>query len=139
MNATQLIYEPTRVTQSSSTLIDVVLVSNPALVKSSGVSDITISDHFLVYAVLDLTMPKPAAIHITKRSFKNYHTETFAGDISRVPWDIVNFSESVDDKLDAFNDLFLARLNKHAPVKTIKVIHRSIPFITEEIKQLFLT
>lgn len=139
VNATHLIYKPTRVTQSSSTLINVVLVSNPTLVKSSGVSDITISDHFLVYAVPNLTMPKPAAINITKRSFKNYHAETFAVDISCVPWDVVNLSESIDDKLDAFNDLFLACLNEHAPVKTIKIKHRSIPFITEEIKQLFLT
>ena len=72
VNATQLINEPTRITQSTSTLIDVVLVSNPAHVKSSGVSDITISDHFLVYAFLDLKVPKQAVITITKRRFKNY-------------------------------------------------------------------
>ena len=47
-------------------------MSNPAHVKSSGVSDITISDHFLVYAFLDLKVPKQAAITITKRRFKNY-------------------------------------------------------------------
>ena len=68
VNATQLINEPTRITQSTSILIDVVLVSNPALVKSSGVSDITISDH----AFLDLKVPKQAVITITKRRFKNY-------------------------------------------------------------------
>ena len=110
MNATQLINEPTRVTQSKSTLIDVVLVSNPFLVKSIGVSDITISDHFLVYAVFALKVPKQAAITITKRSFKNYVAEPFAEDIFHIPCDVVKLSESVNDKLDAFNDLFLACL-----------------------------
>ena len=77
--------------------------------------------------------------YLQTMTLNNYHAETFAVDISRVPWDVVNLSESIDDKLDAFNDLFLACLNEHAPVKTIKIKHRSIPFITEEIKQLFLT
>ena len=101
VNATQLINEPTRITQSTSTLIDVVLVSNPAHVKSSGVSDITISDHFLVYAFLDLKVPKQAAITITKRRFKNYMLRYISEDIFHIPWDVVNLSESVDDdKLD---------------------------------------
>ena len=58
INATQLVNHPTRVTRQSSTLIDVVLTSDPALVKASGVFETTISDHFLVYVVLDLKMPK---------------------------------------------------------------------------------
>ena len=58
MNATQLVNDPTRVTRQSSTLIDVVLTLDPALVKASGVLETTISDHFLVYVVLDLKMPK---------------------------------------------------------------------------------
>ena len=51
VNATQLIDKPTRVTENSRSLLDVILVSDPVLVKSSGVLEITISDHFLVYVV----------------------------------------------------------------------------------------
>ena len=29
--------------------------------------------------------------------------------------------ESVDEKLDAFNDLFLPGLDNHAPIKTVKL------------------
>jgi hypothetical protein len=54
VGATQLIKDPTRVTSNSSTLIDVLFVSNRNLVKSSGVYETTISDHFLIYAVLNL-------------------------------------------------------------------------------------
>ena len=42
INATQLINNPTRVTRQYSTLIDVVLTSNPALVKANGVFETTI-------------------------------------------------------------------------------------------------
>ena len=115
------ITKPTRVTVSSSTLIDVILVSNPELAKSQGILDITISDHFLVYAVLDLKAPKPATTKISTRSFKTYNTKDFAEDMSHIPWDTTNLPINIDDKLDAFNDLFQACLDDHAPIKTITI------------------
>ena len=44
--------------------------------------------------------------------------------------------ESVDEKLDAFNDLFLAGLDNHAPIKTVKLRRKPNPAITPEIKEL---
>jgi len=59
VNAHQLIDRPTRVTMTSRSLLDVVMVSNKDIVKTSGVLDLTISDHYLVYVVLDMKVPKP--------------------------------------------------------------------------------
>ena len=117
INSTQLIDKPTRVTKTSSTLVDVVMVSNPELVKTSDVIDLTISDHFLVFAVLNLKQPKASPSYIITRSFNNYSSEKFANDISTIPWDVLDLLPTVDEKLDAFNDLFLTCLDKHAPVK----------------------
>ena len=39
--------------------MDIVMVSNKDIVKTSGVLDLAISDHYLVYAVLDMKLPKP--------------------------------------------------------------------------------
>ena len=44
--------------------------------------------------------------------------------------------ESVDNSLDAFNDLLLACLDDHAPIKTVKIRHKPNPFITEDIRDL---
>ena len=52
LNATKLIDKPTRVTQSKCSLLDVVIISNPNLVHSSGVQELTISDHFWVFVTL---------------------------------------------------------------------------------------
>ena len=76
LNATQVTKDPTRVTRSSSMLINIVLTSDSNLVKDSGVVDVTISDHFLVYAVLDFKIPKsksqpispPTAIRTIKQN-----------------------------------------------------------------------
>ena len=139
VNTTELIKNPTRVTKLSSTLVDIVLTSAPSLVKESGVLDSTISDHFLVYVAVDLKIPKPKARYITTCRYNNYNTEQFSSDISRIPWNILDLMDSLDAKVDGFNDLFLTCLNDHAPVKTVKLKRKSCPFITEDIKQLIVT
>ena len=137
VNATQLIDKPTRVIENSRSLLDVILVSDPVLVKSSGVLEITISDHFLVYVVINLRSPKQAPTYIVTRTFRNYKADQFANDIAHIPWDTMNLiDESVDNSLDAFNDLLLACLDDHAPIKTVKIQHKPNPFITEDIRDL---
>lgn len=54
-----LIKEPTTVTNTSTTLIDVIFTSKPRSFLSSGIYDIGISDHSLVYAVMRSHCPKP--------------------------------------------------------------------------------
>ena len=83
VNAHQLIDRPTRVTLTSRSLLDIVMVSNKDIVKTSGVLDLTISDHYLVYVVLDMKVLKPPPIYITTRSFKNYTTEQFSSYIAK--------------------------------------------------------
>ena len=42
----QIIVEPTRFTPKSRTIIDLILVSDPAKISQSGVIEIGVSDHF---------------------------------------------------------------------------------------------
>ena len=87
-NLTQMIAEPTRVTKSSATLIDVILASNKNLVRAAKVIQVSISDHDLVYAVLKLKRQRPKPTFITTRSFKKYQHEAFLRDISLIPWSV---------------------------------------------------
>ena len=48
---TQLISEPTRETENTSTLIDHIAVSNTSNIVESGVVKTAISDHYLVYSL----------------------------------------------------------------------------------------
>ena len=135
INAHQLIDKPTRVTVTSRSLLDVVMVSNKAIAKASGVLELTISDHYLVYVVLDMKVPKPSPTYITTRSFKNYTADQFSSDIGHIPWGTVELMDSVDDRVDAFNTLFLTCLNNHAPIKTLRVKRKPNPAITVEIRE----
>ena len=53
----QLINEPTRITPSTSTLIDLIFTNRPENVYRSGVSHVAISDHSLVYAYRKVSIP----------------------------------------------------------------------------------
>jgi hypothetical protein len=66
LNLTQLITSPTRVTPKSSTLIDVIMTTNTGLVAESGVVENHISDHYMIFTVPELKLPKlqPALINV---------------------------------------------------------------------------
>lgn len=81
----QLITQPTRVTATSKSLIDVIMTSNSALIAESGVMKTHISDHYLVYAVLNLKMPKPPPTYVIARNYKHYDPESFVSDLTQVP------------------------------------------------------
>ena len=45
----QLISNPTRITGTTSTILDLIIVSDPIKINKCGVSDLGVSDHLLIY------------------------------------------------------------------------------------------
>ena len=111
-NLSQMITQPTRVTESSATLIDVILTSHENLIIDTKVMPSSISDHDLIYAVLKLKRQRPNPVYITTRIFKNYQQDDFLRDISMVPWCIVDCFDDIDDRVYALNTLFSEVLDK---------------------------
>ena len=71
-NLTQLIESPTRIGESSESLIDVMLTPNKNLISKASVLANSISDHDLIVASLNLKKPRPMCTYISIRSFKNF-------------------------------------------------------------------
>ena len=99
----------------------------------------TISDHSLVYLTLKLKVQRTRTSYITTRSYKNFDPDKFIEDLSQVPFHMVSFFKDLDDQVDTFNILFHDVLNKHAPIKRVKIKSKPNPFITPEIRQLMKT
>ena len=131
--------KPTRSTGKSESLLDVILVSNTNQVLESDVLISSISDHDLVYIKLRLKREKSPPTFITTRSFKNYSSSEFLKDVATSPWSVLEIFDDPDDKLFAFNVLFNDVLDKHAPVKTIRIRGRLNSYVTEEIRALMRT
>ena len=79
-NLTQLVKEPTRVTDESQTLFNVVLTTNENIVNACEVKPSTIGHHSLVCVTLKLKAPKLSCSYITKNYTHAKFIEVLAHD-----------------------------------------------------------
>ena len=81
------ITEPKRFTNTSETLIDVILVNRTERWTKSGTLKLGISDHDLVYIVRKPRLPKSKVQTIESRNMKKFNEASFCCDLSTAPWD----------------------------------------------------
>lgn len=123
LGLSQMISEPTRVTNSSSTLIDHIYTNYEENISSVSVCKLTISDHYAVFGnrKINVSISKNSHQMITYRSFKNFDENAFVNDLHQIPWEVVDTFEDVNDMVQIWNSLFLEVVDKHAPVKHHRV------------------
>lgn len=132
----QIIQQPTRVTEKSSTLIDHVYTSNPENIIECFVPVYSISDHFPVCFTRKINSKIPKSKHVLKsyRCFKNFDENSFLSDLSE---DMNNFSADKPDinhDMQLWYSLVLKQLDKHAPVKHKRVKTSRLPeWLNEDI------
>ena len=134
----QLVKEPTRVTEFTSTAIDLVFVNNIHRIVSHGVQEFGASDHSVTFAVKKAGVCKAHVEIRDVRSFKHYNKEHFQRDIASVPWSVIESFDDINDAVVAWNNLFVDVANQHAPLKRIRTNHatKRLPWITNKIKEL---
>ena len=129
-----LITKPTRITNVSSTLIDVLLTNTPELFKTSGTYNPEISDHCLIYGILNEKTAKYKPKTISTRSLKNIDVEGLIEGISAAPWHVGDIFVDIEDKIDYWNKLAEYNIDLHAPVKRKRVREVDVPYMTVEWK-----
>lgn len=132
----QIIDEPTRVTETTSTLIDLICVSKPEEVVSSKVVYSAISDHYLVKFCKRHKKVNKSPKTSTDRCYKNFDEIEFINDLANVDWSDVMVSDDPNVAWDTWKDIFLKCCNKHAPHRTRRVKGYLPPWITPEYKEL---
>ena len=70
----QLIKEPTRIVERSSTLLDLAFTTDQGKISDSGVLECSISDHSLVYIIRKARPPRGPIKTIKCWSYRNYST-----------------------------------------------------------------
>ncbi len=74
-------------TKTPATLIDLVLANNPENISNSGVVNLGISDHSLIFAVKKMMPPKNQRTYKEFRNFKNFNEGQFLEEVNTIPWD----------------------------------------------------
>ena len=131
-----LIKEPTRISTTRASCLDVILSNVPMFMKSSGAIETGISDHLLVYTVLKTKMLHANAEVVKKRIFKTFNRDDFQKDLSRVPFHAAYVFDDIDDVYWCWETLYNQVLDDHAPMRSFK--RRSSvesKFITPEIRR----
>ena len=115
----QIINEPTRVTKSSATPIDLILLNNPESISNFGVIELGISDHSLIYVVKKLVPSKGQRKCIEIRNFKNFNERLFLADLSTIPWEYIKQFNNPNDCWQVWKSFFMEVLNRHAPISSM--------------------
>lgn len=110
------ITEPTRVTNTSETLIDVILVNRTERWTKSGTLKLGISDHDLVYIVRKPRLPKSKVQTIESRSMKKFNEASFCCDLSTAPWDSAFVYDDINDVWNHWSEFYKDIIDKHAPI-----------------------
>ena len=117
-----VVNEPTCVTPTTQSLIDLIVTTKVNLVGKSGALPLGLSDHCLTYATLKLNSKRPPPKIIQTRNFKHFNDKDFKTDIERIPFHITTVFEDKDDSLWAWEQLFSGVCDQHAPHSTKRVL-----------------
>ena len=135
----QIVDEPTRITNSSSTLIDLMLTTNSENVKVHGVVDTPgISDHCLTFMAYSLKKPKFKPKMVTRRDFRNFDEKKFVSDMENAPWGniLAVDDDDIDNKVTIFENIHRDIIDKHCPFRTFRVTRPATPWFSENIRNL---
>ena len=137
-NLTPTITKPSRITKSTATLIDNIIISRKlANSYECGLIINDNSDHLPCFNILNDVMPgikRPIEIShrkLTQKVIKNMRT-----DLLGVNWECLD-SMNVNQSFEYFHTILHERLNEHAPLKTIAIRSkkRDEPWLTTSLKR----
>ena len=84
-NLYNIIKSPTRITDCSSTIIDLAITSDPSKVKVSGSYEAGISDHNLIYVTINILTRNPPPRIIEVISYSDVNKNDLQFDLDAIP------------------------------------------------------
>ena len=134
---TQLIEKPTRVTNTSATLLDVIITNNPKAVSSHDVVPSSVSDHDLITITVNVRKPKRQEVVRTFRHLGHYTKDIFCLSLVDQSYklDDIILTDNVNDQVQIFNQTFIKCLDNHAPLVTRTMKRPPAPWIDDKVRQ----
>ncbi|KAI4459258.1 hypothetical protein MML48_6g00005541 [Holotrichia oblita] len=130
----QVVDEPTRITRDSSTLLDVVIISNGLNLVQHRITQYNLSDHCCIECDIDFFREpvfRPVRVF---RNFGQFDYDVFIVHLMNTPWYNVHLFNSIDDKVALLNDYMTALFDVQAPVTRKSFSRPAAPWLTENVK-----
>lgn len=142
LNLTQLVNEPTRVTNTSCTLIDHIILHQDEEVSKVSVVDTSIitnhqgkkiTDHKLIYCELPCQMKKYRKKYVQFRDYKNIDIPSFLNAAKSINWSEVLKLRDVDEIVKNLSSKILTMFDSFAPVTSKIFNKKKAPWRNEEV------
>ena len=133
-NYTQLIQVPTRVTKSSSTIIDLTFINFNDVQVTQGVAIVSVADHFMNYLIFPSKTKKPNHKFIYVRNYKKlYNNDDFVNELNNLPWQLT-VELDLENGFKLWNIMFLSVVDKFSPVKKMRTRKNRCPWFSCKIE-----
>uniref|UniRef100_A0A1Y1LAN8 Reverse transcriptase domain-containing protein n=1 Tax=Photinus pyralis TaxID=7054 RepID=A0A1Y1LAN8_PHOPY len=140
MGLRQVVQEPTRVSKTTSSLIDLIILPSDKTIDTVGVIPMdTVTDHHLVfceYPINDRLTTKD--LFHTYRDFKHFDLNHFNQAMQLVSWDHIYSMTDPNDMVTFLNMNILYIFDQLAPIKTARISKPKAPWLTDTIRRMFL-
>lgn len=134
-NLEQLVKEPTRITQHSETILDLVLTDNSSKCRNVEIiHNYCLSDHALVIVDVDVRKNKIKKELKYKRTLHNINFDYFNADLNHLPWNSIGELQDVNEMVETFNKYILLLFDTHAPTRKIICRDKPKPWITDMLR-----
>lgn len=131
----QTVKVPTRITNSNSSLIDIIVTSCSDMITDTETLLMDdISDHCLVTCKVNVQRKTAGVRFSTFRDYKNFNLVEFDHDMYNMDFDKIFVLHEVDDIVNHFTKLVTYLFDKHAPYKKVRFTKPPAPWITTNIK-----
>ena len=134
----QLVEEPTRVTLTTSSIIDHIATTCARNIVKSGVHEVFMSDHYMVYCIRKFNGAVEKDHKVIKtRKMKNFNEDAFLADVSGICWELLlTETDDINTLVNNWSNLFSMIIDKHAPITEMRVSEKYCPWIDKDLRDL---
>ena len=131
-----IIQEPTRVTSTTSSLLDHILTNADWKISQKGVINVGLSDRQLIYCSRKILRTK-FNMHnqIRPRSLKNYTPELFREELAKINFPDYNIFSNVNMAYLDLVEKILSVVDKIAPFKDLRVKNNTQDWFDDEVTE----
>ena len=131
----QLVDKATRITHTSSTLIDLILSNRPENISTISVFTTSFSDHDMVGCVRKLNNIKYPMRSIKCRDYSKYNHENLSNDVKKINWEPVYKSSDVNSAVTYFNSELRKVFDKYAPIIEKRIKGKPCKWLNSDLRK----
>ena len=131
------IEKATRITETSESMIDLIISNRIDYVKEWEVEPCVVADHELISAVINIAKPKRQPEYRTYRCQSNYSPNDLCNLILEQAsyLNTITNTDDVDTQVQVINNVLNTCINNCAPLVTKVITRPPAPWMTEALKQ----